>query len=65
MKHNENGFVFENAEQLADKIQDWFSNFNNNAAQKRLEEKFKISLKQFQSLRWEENWENIALSVFQ
>lgn len=65
MKHNENSFVFKNAEELSQQIQNWFEAFPDNEKQKELEAKFKTELKTFQQLRWSENWHNVAAPVFQ
>lgn len=64
VKHKENGFVFENASELTEQLKDWFSEFPNNQKQQNLERTFKECLKDFQNLRWEENWQKVALKHF-
>lgn len=64
VQHGKNGYQFSSSEELSDQIQKWFNNFPNNQNQKEIEEKFKIALKQFQSIRWQENWESVAKPIF-
>ncbi|XP_072035603.1 chitobiosyldiphosphodolichol beta-mannosyltransferase-like [Amphiura filiformis] len=55
VKHNENGLVFHDKEELAQQLQDLLCDFPEK--QKQLET-FRDNLKSFQKLRWEESWNN-------
>lgn len=62
--HEKNGFIFENYKELADQLKFWFAHFNNNIAVEQTKEKFQRRINEFQSLRWNENWQKNALPVF-
>jgi len=59
VRHEENGMVFEDSSELSGQIKRWFTDFPNGEVKRR--EAFRESLKKFQRLRWEENWEKVAL----
>ena len=56
-----NGKVFHNSTELAEIIIDWFTDFPT-AKEDHL--KFRENLVEFRSLGWEENWDRVALPVF-
>lgn len=64
VKHGENGFVFHNAKELGEQLQDWFSNFPNNSEQIELNNTFKKNLENYQELRWKQNWDLVAYNTF-
>lgn len=57
----ENGFIFNNSKELGEQLENWFAHFPNNSEIKEKREKFERNLKKFQKLRWNENWNSIAL----
>lgn len=63
VEHEKNGFHFKNSKELSKLIQDWFENHPNNEIQKQKENKFKTELRKFQTLRWTENWNRVALPI--
>lgn len=63
VKHGENGFVFQHYQELAEQINSWFMDFPNNIALTNMKQNIQKQLKQFQALRWSENWKNVALPV--
>uniref|UniRef100_A0A182JSJ5 Glycosyl transferase family 1 domain-containing protein n=1 Tax=Anopheles christyi TaxID=43041 RepID=A0A182JSJ5_9DIPT len=63
VKHGENGFIFQHHQELADQIGRWFYDFPSNIALANMKQDIQKHLKQFQTLRWNENWKNIALPV--
>nr|XP_022908371.1 chitobiosyldiphosphodolichol beta-mannosyltransferase [Onthophagus taurus] len=65
VKHEENGFVFKDAEELSDQIQSWFQEFPNNKIQNNQKEAFLNEINNFRELGWRENWNMIASSVFE
>lgn len=56
-----NGFIFNNSQELGNQLANWFFDYPNNLKSNEKREKFAESLRRFQNLRWEENWNNIAL----
>ncbi|XP_052869011.1 chitobiosyldiphosphodolichol beta-mannosyltransferase [Anopheles cruzii] len=64
VRHGENGFVFQDHQELAEQISNWFYDFPNNIALTNMKQEMQRHLKQFQSLRWAENWKNTALPIF-
>lgn len=61
VRHNENGLVFENSNQLAQQLKLWFTNF----PQIREEHKtFREKIKLFQKIDWHQNWMENALPLF-
>ncbi|ODM97093.1 Chitobiosyldiphosphodolichol beta-mannosyltransferase [Orchesella cincta] len=54
VEHNVNGLIFNDAEELAVQIQDWFKEFPKKPNSNHSE--FRANLVSFQSLRWDENW---------
>lgn len=65
VRHEENGFVFENPSELAELLCSWFTQFPNNIALINIKEKFQINLRKFQAQRWNENWNRNALPLFE
>ncbi|XP_055550582.1 chitobiosyldiphosphodolichol beta-mannosyltransferase [Wyeomyia smithii] len=63
VRHGENGFVFENASELAALICTWFQNFPNNIAIINQKEVINQNLTKFQQLRWSENWKKHVQSI--
>lgn len=64
VQHGKNGFVFETYLELAQQIQTWFYDFPNNITLVNVKEEFNQRLKEFQRLRWDDNWDEYALSAF-
>lgn len=64
VEHGKNGYVFANASQLANQLLNWFEDFPNNKLLEQTVTDFKKELQKFQSLRWQENWTNIASKHF-
>ncbi|XP_050312422.1 chitobiosyldiphosphodolichol beta-mannosyltransferase [Anthonomus grandis grandis] len=63
--HGENSYSFSTAEELSEQLLSWFRQFPNNQEQKLIESKFKKELETFQTLRWKENWDQVAYSAFE
>lgn len=63
--NEENGFVFNDDEQLSVQLLNWFENFPNNDQQNAKVTKMKKNLNEFQKLRWNENWTVTASPIFQ
>ena len=55
-----NGHVFTNSEQLSEIIVEWFTNFPHSR-----DEEFKLNIDKFRAVGWEENWDSVALEIFQ
>lgn len=64
VRDGENGFIFDNEDELTDQIQNWFHNFPKNPEVISLKEKFSKNLDDFQAFRWTENWEQNVLPLF-
>lgn len=65
VRHEENGFIFEDHEELAEQLLSWFNHFPNNISLVNIKETFNQNLRHFQALRWNENWNQKALPIFQ
>ncbi|ENN81311.1 hypothetical protein HUJ04_003921 [Dendroctonus ponderosae] len=65
VEDGKNSYTFKSSEELSGKLLNWFENFPNNDEQKLIETQFKNELSSFQTLRWSENWNKTAYSVFQ
>lgn len=65
VRHEENGFVFENPEELSEQLLSWFSHYPNNISLVNIKETFQKNLREFQTIRWNENWNKHALPHFQ
>lgn len=65
MQDSENGFVFNNKEELSKQLLNWFENFPNNQQRNESVLKMKTNLNTFQKLRWTENWSLVASPIFQ
>lgn len=61
VKHEQNGFVFNDSTELAHQIQNWFKISSKPNQQHK---QFRENLKKFQALRWHENWKMNALPLF-
>ncbi|XP_068945945.1 chitobiosyldiphosphodolichol beta-mannosyltransferase isoform X4 [Petaurus breviceps papuanus] len=61
VKHEENGMVFMDSEELADQLKMLFSEFSN--SDNRLNQ-FRKNLKESKQLRWDENWEQTVFPLF-
>ncbi|XP_062562556.1 chitobiosyldiphosphodolichol beta-mannosyltransferase [Armigeres subalbatus] len=55
--HGQNGFVFGSADELTSQLCDWFQDFPMNVALTNQKERIQQKLKEFQQLRWTENWD--------
>jgi beta-1,4-mannosyltransferase len=64
VRDGENGFIFDNEDELTEQITNWFYKFPNNSEVASLQLEFSKNLKEFQLLRWKENWEQKALPLF-
>lgn len=64
MQPERNGFLFEDEEQLAAQIGNWFSHYPNNISLVNLKEGFQQNLRKFQALRWTENWNSVVWPLF-
>lgn len=61
VQHGQNGFVFKTPNELASQLCDWFRDFPVNVALTNQKERINQKLKEFQQLRWVENWDrNVA-----
>ncbi|XP_068155390.1 chitobiosyldiphosphodolichol beta-mannosyltransferase [Drosophila tropicalis] len=65
VKHGENGFVFNNHQELSDQLKIWFEDFPHNPSILETRSHFSRSLQEFQELRWRENWQQRAAPVFE
>lgn len=57
VQHGQNGFVFKTPNELASQLCDWFRDFPVNVALTNQKERINQKLKEFQQLRWVENWD--------
>ncbi|XP_013099158.1 chitobiosyldiphosphodolichol beta-mannosyltransferase [Stomoxys calcitrans] len=64
VKPGQNGFIFQNKQELAEQLIFWFENFPSNPSLIESKEIFRKNMLTFQSLRWHENWSNVALPIF-
>lgn len=64
VQHGQNGFVFESPKELAQQILTWFHDFPNNITLVNVKEVFNQKLREFQQLRWDDNWNQHALPAF-
>lgn len=64
VQSGKNGFVFDTYLELSQHILTWFYDFPNNATLLSVKDEFNERLKEFQSLRWDENWDTVALPAF-
>ena len=55
-----NGHVFTNSQQLSEIIVEWFTNFPDIG-----DEEFKQNIDEFRAVGWDENWDSVALEIFQ
>lgn len=60
VKHEENGLVFEDSEELAVQLQMLFSKFPDPAGKLH---QFRKSLRESEQLRWDESWERTVLPL--
>ncbi|XP_019887284.1 chitobiosyldiphosphodolichol beta-mannosyltransferase [Ooceraea biroi] len=67
VRHNENGLVFADENELAQQLKMWFQDFPNNSAQQDLREKFQENMFTSQIYRngWHGNWKLNVLPCFQ
>lgn len=56
-----NGFIFNNAAELAEQLTNWFYGYPSNMALVAMKDEFSKNLRKFQSLRWKDNWNSIVL----
>lgn len=64
VEHGKNGFIFESYLELAQQIQTWFYDFDTNPTLANVKEEFDQRLREFQSQRWDDNWNTNALPAF-
>jgi len=62
VRHNENGLVFSNENQLASHIMTWFKNFPSEICEK--QSKFCKEIDKFRAIDWQTNWMNNAYPIF-
>jgi len=62
VRHNENGFVFSDGNQLALQIMTWFKNFPSQVCEER--NRFSKEIDNFRTVDWHTNWMNNAYSHF-
>lgn len=60
VKHNENGYVFKDSIELLQGLQELLTDYRKNPKLK----KFRSNLKEFQKVRWHENWQELVLPIF-
>nr|CAD7264716.1 unnamed protein product [Timema shepardi] len=65
VRHQENGLVFKNSEELSYQLTTWFQDFPNNQEQNKEHSKLKEEINKFVKLGWHENWKICALPLFQ
>lgn len=67
VRHNENGFVFENETELAQQLKMWFQDFPDNETQQQLRKNFQQNMftSQLYCNDWHGNWKFNVLSCFQ
>nr|CAD7459933.1 unnamed protein product [Timema tahoe] len=65
VRHQENGLVFKNSEELSYQLTTWFQDFPNNQEQNKKHLKLKEEINKFVKLGWHENWKLCALPLFQ
>ncbi|XP_055607023.1 chitobiosyldiphosphodolichol beta-mannosyltransferase isoform X2 [Uranotaenia lowii] len=65
VEHGKNGFLFETPYELGHQLSEWFYDFPSNIAMSNQKETIHTSLKDFQQLRWTENWKKIAQPLFE
>lgn len=56
--------MFENEKELAEQLISWFHEYPQNISLVNIKEIFQQNLRQFQMLRWNENWNRHALPLF-
>ncbi|CAG2063076.1 unnamed protein product, partial [Timema podura] len=56
VRHQENGLVFKNSEELSYQLTTWFQDFPNNQEQNKKHLKLKEEINKFVKLGWHENW---------
>ena len=62
VKDNFNGVLFDNSDQLAEKIIQWFKDFPLDSYERR-RRPFVKDIERFRALRWPDHWRAIALPV--
>jgi len=67
VRHDENGLVFADENELAQQLKMWFQDFPNNSIQQQLREKFQENMFISQVYRngWHSNWKLNMLPCFQ
>ena len=61
VRTGDTGYVFDNADELAEQLFDWFHEFPFKENHER--EKIITNLKEFQKSRWQDNWDSIAWPI--
>lgn len=65
MQHGKNGFLFDNYQELSEQIGEWLYDFPTNIALTNQREVINQNLKEFQQLRWTENWKRTVQPVLE
>uniref|UniRef100_A0A336M763 Beta-1,4-mannosyltransferase n=1 Tax=Culicoides sonorensis TaxID=179676 RepID=A0A336M763_CULSO len=65
VRDKETGFVFNNEDELAEQLLNWFYDFPNYSKIQDLKQTIESNLKEFQELRWQKNWNLFALPVIE
>lgn len=64
VQHERNGFTFKSEDDLAELLLDWFHDFPDyKHSLNQTRTTIKHTLHDFQKLRWDENWDKVALPV--
>lgn len=64
VKHEKNGYVFQDYLQLKTQIFNWFKDFPNNEEENAKQNEIRNNIKEFQELGWSENWKINAFPYF-
>ncbi|XP_039448825.1 chitobiosyldiphosphodolichol beta-mannosyltransferase [Culex pipiens pallens] len=65
VQHGKNGFLFDNYQELSEQIGEWLYDFPTNIALTNQREVINQNLKEFQQLRWTENWKRTVQPVLE
>ncbi|XP_053328090.1 chitobiosyldiphosphodolichol beta-mannosyltransferase isoform X1 [Spea bombifrons] len=61
VKHEENGFIFENSQELAEQLKILFSDFESNSSKLN---RLRQNLRESKQIRWDESWDQTVLPLF-
>ncbi|GAB0098022.1 chitobiosyldiphosphodolichol beta-mannosyltransferase [Sergentomyia squamirostris] len=65
VQHRKNGFIFSDPPELFEQFCYWFERFPDNIALVQVKDEISRNLRNFQQLRWKDNWDREALTYFQ